>query len=84
MFKGAMLKIKVGGSDEVIREFLLTCKGTAHSVLGGKLPAELLMERTAQTINHASIPNNKTNEPAKSNKRGVFACYGGKYLRIVG
>lgn len=41
-------------------------------MLDGKPPAELPMERTVQTVNYAMKPKNKTNEPVKTRKRGVF------------
>lgn len=42
--------------EEVIKKFQLTYVATPYPILGGKLPAELLVERTVQIINHAKIP----------------------------
>ncbi|VUZ41879.1 unnamed protein product [Hymenolepis diminuta] len=44
----------------------------SSSMVGSKSPAELIMERTIRTINHAMIPKDKTNESAKFMKETSF------------
>ena len=61
-------------TEEALERFLLTYRKTSHPVVGGKSPAEVLMDRQIQTNHAAMLPSrNSTSTSGTKQKRGYKA-----------